>query len=123
MAKKVLLVGHCGPDSSYLRMVIRSAVPEAQIISADNSLALTRALTEGVNLVLVNRVLDADLDETSGIDLIQRLRETNPKLKMMLISNFADAQAAAVAAGAIPGFGKRDIGSSVARSALMHALE
>ena len=34
MAKKVLLVGHCGADSSYMRMVVRSAGTSAQVIAA-----------------------------------------------------------------------------------------
>ena len=37
MSKKVLLVGHCGPDSSYLRMAVKRAVPEVDILMADDS--------------------------------------------------------------------------------------
>jgi hypothetical protein len=40
-----------------------------------------------------------------------------------LVSDHADAQAAARAAGASPGFGKRSIGSAVATMALKKALE
>ena len=43
--------------------------------------------------------------------LLKRLRRLYPELKAMLISNYPDAQAAAVAEGALPGFGKRELGS------------
>ena len=43
-------------------------------------------------------------------------------VKMMLVSNYPDAQAAAVEAGALPGFGKRDIGSPRVKELLRQAL-
>ena len=43
--------------------------------------------------------------------MIKRLRTTNPSLKAMLISNYPEAQQAARQAGAVEGFGKREIGS------------
>jgi hypothetical protein len=40
----------------------------------------------------------------------------------MLVSNYADAQAAAVAAGALSGFGKREIGNPKVKQLLENAL-
>jgi hypothetical protein len=40
----------------------------------------------------------------------------------MLVSNYADAQQAAVAAGALPGFGKREIGTPKVKELLRSAL-
>jgi hypothetical protein len=44
-------------------------------------------------------------------------------MKMMLVSNYPDAQAAAEKAGALPGFGKRDIGSPRVKELLRDALK
>jgi hypothetical protein len=41
---------------------------------------------------------------------------------MMLVSNYPDAQAAAVAAGAVPGFGKREIGTPRVAQVIREAL-
>lgn len=120
----IVLVGHCGPDSFMLRNVAQRAVPGAKIESADDPEAL-RAAAAGADLLLVNRVLDTDVGYASGIDLIRDLAPGS-HAAMMLVSNYPDAQAQAEAAGAAPGFGKRDayaretaerIRGAVARSA------
>jgi len=36
MSKKVALVGHCGPDSSYLRMALGGVEKGIQILMADD---------------------------------------------------------------------------------------
>jgi hypothetical protein len=41
----------------------------------------------------------------------------------MLVSNYPDAQAAAVAAGALPGFGKRELGSARIPELIRSALQ
>jgi len=48
--------------------------------------------------------------DVPGVDLIGELRPAHPGVAWMLVSNHADAQAAAVAAGALPGFGKSELG-------------
>jgi two-component system, chemotaxis family, chemotaxis protein CheY len=122
MAQKVVLIGHCGPDSSYLRMAVASALPGAQVTSADDESELRRAIDAGADLLLLNRLLDYGFKENEGTELIARLRQSHPGLKMMLVSNYDDAQQAAVAAGALPGFGKRDIGSPKVKQRLRDAL-
>ena len=110
MSKKVALVGHCGPDSSFLRMAINKALPGAQIVAADDDNELKAVLDGGADLVLFNRQLDYGFDDPQGVSVIRKLGRFYPKTKMMLVSNYADAQAAAIQAGALPGFGKREIG-------------
>jgi DNA-binding NarL/FixJ family response regulator len=122
MSKKILLVGHCGPDSSFLRMAVRKAAPDAMVNMADDDHALAHAVADGVDLLLVNRVMDAGFDETDGVAVMRRLAEFNPKLKWLMVSNYPEAQAAALEAGARPGFGKRDIGSPKATEAIKSAL-
>ena len=52
-----------------------------------------------------------DTARKEGVDIIREFRATHPHIKTMLVSNYPEAQASAVAAGALPGFGKREIGS------------
>lgn len=120
---RVALVGHCGPDSSYLRLAVSTAVRGAKVLSADDEKELQRLLSEGVDLLLVNRVLDYGFDQTEGVDLIRRLRADHPDVKTMLISDFPDAQVGATQAGALPGFGKREVNSPRAQKRLRDALQ
>jgi hypothetical protein len=125
MAKnvKVALVGHCGPDSSYLRMVIGQAAKGAQVLMADDDQELQDVLAQDVDLLLFNRELGYGFTHKMGVDAIKHLRGLNKDLKMMLVSNYAEAQAAAVANGALPGFGKREIGSPRVIEVLKAAIE
>ena len=119
---RIALIGHCGPDSSFLRLAIKKAIPTATIIGADDQATLDKTLAEGADLLLVNRLLEAGYTHTEGIPLIQQLRTTHPHLRTMLVSNYEDAQAAAGQAGALPGFGKRDIGSPKVTTLLQAAV-
>ncbi len=104
--KKIVLVGHCGPDSYALRSAVRTAAPETEIVSADDDAALEKARPEGI-LFLVNRVLDGGFVDEGGIELAGKLAAAGKRV--MLVSNFADAQAEAERAGALPGFGKKSM--------------
>ncbi|HZZ43575.1 MAG TPA: hypothetical protein VFE58_11610 [Tepidisphaeraceae bacterium] len=124
MAKKVLLVGHCGPDSSYLRLAVKSAEKDVAIVMADDQKELRAALDDGeIDLILFNRELGYGFDERLGVDVIKYLSGNYPSLKMMLVSNYSDAQAEAEAAGALPGFGKRELGSQRVVNLLKNALQ
>ena len=123
MSKKIALVGHCGPDSSYLRMTVAKAGRDIQVVSADDDAELKQRLDEGVDLLLLNRELDYGFDEREGVALIRRLRAAFPNVKTMLVSNYPDAQHAAVQAGALPGFGKRELGSPRVPELIRTALE
>ena len=46
MPKKIALVGHCGPDSSYLRMTVMRAAKDAQILMADDDSEYTQVLAQ-----------------------------------------------------------------------------
>jgi DNA-binding NarL/FixJ family response regulator len=109
--KKVVLVGHCGPDSSYLRMAVASADRSISVVSADDSEHLTKILETGADLLLLNRELSWGFAESEGVELIRHLKKTYPQIKTMLVSNYPEAQAAAIEAGGLPGFGKREIRS------------
>jgi two-component system, chemotaxis family, chemotaxis protein CheY len=120
--RKILLVGHCGPDANYLRMTVRSALGEISLLSAEDNKSLDKAIEQGVDLILFNRELDYGFKPATGVEMIATLKPDHPNLKMILISNFPEAQSAAEAAGALPGFGKREIGSLRVKELLRSAV-
>jgi len=120
--KRILLVGHCGPDSNYLRMAVRAALAQAEIVSAGDNAAMDRAIQQGVDLILLNRELGYGFEPDTGVEMIRALKRSHPDWRMMLVSNYPDAQAAALDAGAMPGFGKREIGSPRVISLLRDAV-
>jgi DNA-binding NarL/FixJ family response regulator len=103
-------------------MAVQSADRAIKVVAADDSDELTNLLTAGVDLILFNRELGWGFDQTQGVEIIRQLRTTHPSVKTMLVSNYAEAQAAALQAGAMPGFGKREIGSAKVVQALRAAL-
>lgn len=122
MPKRIALIGHCGPDGSYLRMALSRADRNVSVVVVEDEQELRQAIDDGVDLLLINRVLDYGFDESEGVAVIRRLRAEHPELKMMLVSNYPEAQSAAVAAGALPGFGKREIGSTQVTQLIRDAL-
>ncbi len=92
-------------------MLLRASfdVEVIRATSADETVSALRS--GGVDLVLVNRHLDADGSE--GIELIRRIK-ADPELArvpVMLVSNYPKYQEAAVAAGAERGLGKAELDS------------
>jgi DNA-binding NarL/FixJ family response regulator len=123
MGRKVLLVGHCGLDSRYLQLAVRQASGGAVVEAAEDQEALLAKLAAGhIDLVLMNRELGYGFAPDGGVEMIRLLRGRFANLRMMLVSNYAEAQQAAIAAGALPGFGKREIGTARVRQMLRAAL-
>lgn len=111
-ASTVLLVGHCGFDSGGLTAAAKNALPNAAVERVNSQAALDAKRGAGV-VLLVNRVLDGRFDARDGIDLISKEAAKGP-VKALLVSNFAESQEQAQAAGGLPGFGKKDVGTPVA---------
>lgn len=103
---QVVLVGHCVPDEWMLRTAVQRALPEVVIVAANDDAGIDEHMTAG-SLLLVNRVLDGDFANTSGLDVIDRASKHGAKA--MLVSNFQDAQSTARASGAHEGFGKSEV--------------
>jgi DNA-binding NarL/FixJ family response regulator len=122
MAKKIILVGHCGPDSSYLRMAVSGASKDVAIAHAHDDASLDKLIDDGADLVLLNRQLEYGFSTEEGVAMIERLREKYPQVKMMLVSNYPEAQEAAVKAGALLGFGKSQIGTPRVAELIRQAL-
>lgn len=104
MAIKILDVGQCHMDGPRMAALWRKTM-NATVDRCDTAReALERAGQTAYDLVLVNRILDAD--GSSGLDLIRDLVASGSSAPVMLVSNHSDAQDAAVALGAVRGFGK-----------------
>ncbi len=122
-SKVVALVGHCGPDSSFLRMAVSGAAPGTRVVLVDSDEDLEAVLQEEqADLLMLNRRLDYGFETSDGMSLLVQIREKWPRQKVMMITNYPDAQQAAESAGALPGFGKREIGSDRARQRITVAL-
>lgn len=106
MVRRVLDVGQCGPDHGAICRMLERAF-EVDVVSADGlEDTLARLRAEKFDLVMINRKLD--IDYSDGLEIVSRLK-ADPELAslpVMLVSNYAEYQDAAVAAGAVHGFGK-----------------
>ncbi len=120
--KRVLSVGQCGPDHQAIRSLIESTFSADVEAVEDIATALERLGQERIDLVLVNRVLDANADD--GIALVHQMQGSDSlrAIPVMLVSNFETAQTEATAAGAAPGFGKVDLHEPATRELLAKYL-
>ncbi len=112
MAKRVLDVGNCVPDHAAIRSLLEGTFG-AEVVQTHTP-EDTLAKLKGCNfdLVLINRKLDQDYSD--GMDIITTIKADAAlaQIPVMLITNYEDHQAAAVAAGAVPGFGKLSLRST-----------
>jgi CheY-like chemotaxis protein len=109
---RVLDVGQCGPDHMMIRRTLTDHFDVQVDRAADVPEALQAMRNQPYALVLVNRLIDGDRSE--GMALVTEARN-DPSLRetpIMLVSDIEDAQRLAVAAGAVPGFGKSKVGDS-----------
>jgi hypothetical protein len=120
---RVVLIGHCGPDAYALRAAVRSQFPRGHVEMVNDAAGLEAALPVA-DVLLINRVLDGDFGIASGIDLIRRLAErpAGERPALLLVSNFPEAHEEAAQAGAMPGFGKRQMYSPAMRESLHAAV-
>ena len=121
--RRVLDVGNCGPDHSSIRRMLTSNFG-AEVIQTDGLADTLTALQENsIDLVLINRKLDNDYSD--GIVILEQIKSKPDysDLPVMLITNYEEHQAKAVALGALPGFGKLEINSAKTRAKLASVLE
>jgi two-component system chemotaxis response regulator CheY len=107
MANRILSIGNCSYDHSTLAAALKKNF-QVDVHAVETADEATKAVKESpFDLIVVNRLFDRNGE--SGIELIKRLKATM-KTPMMLISNYPEYQEEAVAAGAVPGFGKKQVG-------------
>jgi two-component system chemotaxis response regulator CheY len=119
---RVLSVGQCGFDHGSLHYLFRSLFGTEPLAADSATSALEAIRGERFDLVLVNRIFDADGD--SGLEFVRALK-SDPGLAstpVMLVSDLKEAQESAVALGAEPGFGKRELTGRKARERLEAVL-
>ena len=99
------------------------AVPGVRVLMIDSDADLDGAVeSDDVDLFMLNRKMDFGFEEEDGLTLLQQIRQRRPEQRVMMISNYPETQQAAEAAGALPGFGKREIGSAKAKERISAAL-
>jgi two-component system chemotaxis response regulator CheY len=121
-APHVLDVGQCDYDHGNLTRLLVDQFG-AKVDRAKKLDEAVKAATGGrYDLILVNRIFDADGAE--GLDFIRKIK-AEPAVKdvpVMIISNYVEAQASAVKLGAMPGFGKGALDSPQTVALLAEAL-
>jgi DNA-binding response OmpR family regulator len=101
---KILDVGQCGVDGPRMKSLLHAELG-ATVVDAKTAADAKKKLAEGgYDVVLVNRVLAAD--GSPGMDVIDEILKSENAPPVMLVSDREDAQQAAVAKGALRGFGK-----------------
>ncbi len=111
MTKQVLDVGQCAPDHISITRLLQTHF-DAKVSRAHSQAETILLCTEtNFDLILINRVLDAD--GSAGLSILKALKANSETqaIPVMIVSNFAEAQMAAVQAGAVPGFGKSSLNS------------
>ena len=98
-------MGQCGYDHSQLTSMLSEFKCEITRAKTRNE-ALHYLEKETFDLILVNRIID--YDGSSGLELVKSIIK-NQQGEVMLVSDIEDAQREAVAAGALPGFGKSQL--------------
>ena len=104
MSIKILSIGQCGFDHSAIARFLSRTLQAHTDGAATAAEGLQKFARGSYHLVLVNRIIDGDA--SSGLDLAAKLCAQQGCPPVMLVSNLPQAQAAAVAVGAVAGFGK-----------------
>ena len=119
---RVLDVGNCGHDHGQIRSMLQRNFGAVCATADTADETLQRLAAERFDLVLINRKLDHDYSD--GIEILKRIKQDAELagLPVMLVSNYAEHQEAAVALGALPGFGKQQLNSPVTLERLSAVL-
>jgi CheY-like chemotaxis protein len=120
--KRVLDVGNCGVDHAAIRRLLGGHFA-AEVVQNHSQLeALASLRREQFDLVLVNRVFDRD--GSDGLELIRAIKADSDlaDVPVMLITNYEQHQRRAVEAGALPGFGKAELGDPETKERLAAIL-
>lgn len=122
-AQTVLSIGQCRPDQAAITHFLTSNF-DVQVLASDSMQhAIDVLRSQQVDLVLINRKLDADYSD--GMEILKYIR-SQPEWKsvsVMLVSNFPEWQEKAVALGAVTGFGKAELNQLKTRERIATALK
>ena len=111
MSKTVLSIGQCRPDNAAINHFLTSNF-NVKVICTDLPEDSLEALkTNTIDLVLINRKLDADYSDGMAILRTIKADAATADIPVMLVSNFPEWQEKAVHEGAVYGFGKAELNS------------
>ena len=102
----VLDVGNCSPDHASIKRFLTQHFDVNVLQAHGPSDTLTTLRSRSVDLVLINRKLDQDY--TDGIEILKLIKSDAElaSIPVMIITNYEEHQTAAMALGAVRGFGK-----------------
>lgn len=121
--KSIVMVGHCGADQWSLRRTLDVLESEGvRLVTASSDEELGSYFRPEC-LWLVNRVLEGRFTAEDGVSLIASVAKRPNPPRLILISNYADAQKSAEAAGACPGFGKQQLGDPLVLHRIREAFK
>lgn len=109
MSKRVLDVGQCNPDHAAICRLLETNFDVNVVRTQELADTLREAQKQPCDLILINRKLD--IDYSDGMEIVRAIK-ADPGLAsvpVMLITNYPEFQQAAVAEGAVPGFGKDEL--------------
>jgi response regulator RpfG family c-di-GMP phosphodiesterase len=120
--RTVLSIGQCRPDNAAITHFLTSNfdVKVLETDLADDSLAALQS--SSVDLILINRKLDADYSDGMEIMKLIKSDPQTEQIPVMLVSNFPESQEQAVEAGATYGFGKAELSSPETVGRVRNAL-
>jgi len=103
--------------------MIESSFDAVVLRAHDEEDALATLVSDQIDLVLVNRRLDAD--RSDGIEIIKRIKENTElaAIPAMVVTNYPGHQQRAVDAGAEWGFGKAELDAQETIEKLKRILE
>ena len=123
VTRKVLDVGQCNADNYRISELLNQHFD----VQLHRSHSLTHAIEATskttYDLILINRLLDAD--GSAGMDVLAslKLNPSSADTPVMIVSNFQDAQDLAIQNGAVAGFGKAELDSAETLAKLKQYLE
>jgi CheY-like chemotaxis protein len=121
--RQILSIGQCAADHFRITQTFKEHFA-AEVVGADNEEEAKQILEQRkFDLILINRVLDAN--GASGLAVISVLRQdpANEAMPIMLVSNYTEAQMEAVERGAVKGFGKAALGQPAMLATVRRVLE
>ena len=119
MKSHVLSVGQCSADDARIARVLAVEADAHLDRAFSMEEARQKLAARPYDLVLVNRMFE---NGQAGLELISEIDGMENGPPAMLVSDYPDAQAAAVAAGALPGFGKSALSSPEVAQLLRQTL-
>jgi len=120
---RVLDVGQCDLDHSNITRMLKDNFEVAVDRAKSAEQVFYMVGFYDYDLVLINRIFDQDGSE--GLELLRQMRSSDAlrDTPAMLVSNHAEAQDAAVEAGALLGFGKAELANPETIQRLRACLE